>query len=113
MKEELKQVEETKADKKEYNPNSVRIIGCKYITHRMLKRDVYSSNRFTKVNQRTQHHLKRKLDKHKIQKVVKSLRHANREILKANDIKEVLDDFIFMQIRMKEGIRAKAKLGED
>ena len=50
MKEELKQVEETKADKKEYNPNGVRIIGCKYITNRMLKRDVYSSNRFTKVN---------------------------------------------------------------
>ena len=96
MSAELKSIQEIKADKSDYNPNHARIIGCKYITNLMLKRDIYKSNKFTKVQQRTQHHLQRKLDKHKIQKVVKSLRHANREILKANKIEEILDDFIYL-----------------
>ena len=43
---------------------------------------------------------------------MKSLQHANREILKENKISVILDDFIYMQIRMKDGIKEKPKLGE-
>ena len=32
--------------------------------------------------------------------------------MKANKIKAILDDFIYMQIRMKEGIREKPKIGQ-
>ena len=93
---ELDQLKEIKSDKLDYNPNQARIIGCKYITNRQLKRDVYSSNRFQKVQKRTIHHLQKVLDKHKIRDVVKSLRHANREILKENKVKEILDDYIYL-----------------
>ena len=52
------------------------------------------------------------LNKNRIKKVVKSLQHANREILKENKIDEILDDYIYLQVRMKYGIRDKPKIGE-
>ena len=64
------------------------------------------------MQQRTAHHLKSQLDKTNIQAVIKSLRHANREILKHNKISEKIDDFITLQVRMKEAIREKPKIGE-
>ena len=64
------------------------------MTHSQLRRDIYSSNRFKKVQERTAFHLQKSLDKKNVQAVIKSLRHANREILKHNKIKEKLDDFL-------------------
>ena len=45
-----------------------------------------------------------KLDKTRVKDVYMSLRHANREVLEANNIKEKIDDFIFLTINMKHAI---------
>ena len=44
------------------------------------------------------------IDKNRVKDVVKSLRHANRLLLKSNDIKEPADDFIYLSIVLKNSI---------
>ena len=53
-------------------------------------------------------------DKANVKKVLKSLQNINREILKANGIEDqVVDDFIYLTIRMEQPIRPQEKLGEN
>ena len=52
------------------------------------------------------------IDKAHIKKVVKSLKTVNRRILKNNGIDEMVDDFIYLTIKMEQPIRPFAKLGE-
>ena len=44
------------------------------------------------------------IDKNRVKDVVKSLRHANRLLLKSNDIKEPADDFIYLSIVLQNSI---------
>ena len=52
------------------------------------------------------------INKVHIKKVIKSLKTVNRRILKNNGIDEIIDDFIYLTIKMEQPIRPFAKLGE-
>ena len=41
------------------------------------------------------------IDKERVKKVVMSLRHANRELLKKNKIDDCIDDFITLSIKLE------------
>lgn len=99
IKPELARVQEKQADKAEYNPDSKRILGCKFITARQLNRDILQSNRYKKVQSTTI--AKMVLNKTTVRDTLVSLRDINRKILAANDIKERVDDFIYLSIKME------------
>jgi hypothetical protein len=44
------------------------------------------------------------LDKNRVKDVLKSLKHANRLLLKSNDIHERADDFVYLSIVLKNSI---------
>jgi hypothetical protein len=44
--EDLKNVEEVKNEKLDYNPGKNRILGCKYLTVSSFNRDIFPTNKF-------------------------------------------------------------------
>lgn len=44
------------------------------------------------------------LDKTRVKDVYMSLRNANREVLEANNIKDKIDDFVYLTLNMKQAI---------
>ena len=127
IKAELAEIEEKKRDKAEHGPDG-RIIGTKkglkvYITAKQLQRDILTNNRYMKCQNTTIRKLTERdgdkaiasktIDKLQVKKVIKSLKTINRRILKNNGIDELVDDFIYLKVKMEQPIRPLAKLGEN
>jgi hypothetical protein len=52
------------------------------------------------------------LEKQLVKDTLMSLRNVNRKMLEANGIKEVVDDYVYLSIKMSQPIRPPAKLGD-
>ena len=101
---ELESIQEKERLRKEtVTGNGSRLLGCKKFTLTDLTRDVFPSSRYRQVKQRNISMLSKgiiSLDKTKVKSVLLSLRRANLEILKEQNINEAIDDYVFLTINI-------------
>ncbi len=105
---ELATIVQKKEERKEFqSTGDLRLVGAKRILISHLERDIYESSKYKQIANQTTLMLKNgkiNIDKNRVKVVVKSLRDVNRQLLKSNNIKEPVDDFIYLSIVLKNSI---------